>query len=167
MSPSGSFDVSTLNAIAKGADIKYVSDKGYLDPTGCSAMTFVVRKELMENGSIKDPEKLKNMKVALMPASSSEYGLDMLLKEVGITTKDMDIQNVPLPSRLEAMKNGSLDITAVSEPWTTRFAQRVLHLSGRAWKKCCQTSSSRSISMAPFFGEEPRARQKNIWSPIP
>ena len=37
---SGSFDVSTLNAIAKGANIKYVSDKGYLDPTGCSAMTL-------------------------------------------------------------------------------------------------------------------------------
>ncbi len=119
---SGSFDVSTLNAIAKGADIKYVSDKGYLDPGGCSAMTFVVRKELMQNGALKDPAKLKSMKVALMPASSSEYALDMLLKDTGITTKEMDIQNIPFPSRLEAMKNGALDITALSDPWTIRFA---------------------------------------------
>jgi NitT/TauT family transport system substrate-binding protein len=120
---SGSFDVSTLNAIAKGADIKYVSDKGYLDPNNCSAMTFVVRKELLENGALKDPAKLKGMKVALMPASSSEYALDLMLKDTGVSTKDMDVQNIPLPSRLEAMKNGSLDITAVSDPWTIRFAK--------------------------------------------
>jgi NitT/TauT family transport system substrate-binding protein len=119
---SGSFDVSTLNAIAKGADIKYVSDKGYLDPNGCSAMTFIVRKELLENGALKDPAKLKGMKVALMPASSSEYALDLILKDTGVTTKDMDVQNLPFPARLEAMKNGSLDITAVSDPWTIRFA---------------------------------------------
>jgi NitT/TauT family transport system substrate-binding protein len=119
---SGSFDVSTLNAIAKGADIKYVSDKGYLDPNNCSAMTFVVRKGLLESGALKDPAKLKGMKVALMPASSSEYALDLILKDTGITTKDMDVQNLPFPARLEAMKNGSLDITAVSDPWTVRFA---------------------------------------------
>jgi NitT/TauT family transport system substrate-binding protein len=119
---SGSFDVSTLNAIAKGANIKYVSDKGYLDPNSCSAMTFVVRKDLLESGALKDPQKLKGMKVALMPASSSEYALNMMLKDTGVTTKDMDVQNIPLPNRLEAIKNGSLDITAVSDPWTVRFA---------------------------------------------
>jgi NitT/TauT family transport system substrate-binding protein len=119
---SGSFDVSTLNAIAKGADIKYVSDKGYLDPNACSAMTFIVRKELLENGALKDPAKLKGMKVALMPASASEYALDLMLKDTGVTTKDMDVQNLPFPARLEAMKNGALDITAVSDPWTVRFA---------------------------------------------
>jgi NitT/TauT family transport system substrate-binding protein len=120
---SGSFDVSTLNAIAKGANIKYVSDKGYLDPNGCSAMTFVVRKDLMETGALKDPAKLKGMKVALMPASASEYALDLMLKDTGVSTKDMDVENIPLPARLEAMKNGSLDITAVSDPWTVRFAK--------------------------------------------
>jgi len=119
---SGSFDVSTLNAIAKGANLKYVSDKGYLDPQVCSAMTFVARKDLVDSGALKDPAKLKGMKVALMPASASEYALDVLLKDLGLSTKDMDVQNVPLPSRLEAIKNGQLDITAVSDPWTVRFA---------------------------------------------
>jgi len=119
---SGSFDVSTLNAIAKGADIKYVSDKGYLDPNNCSAMTFVVRKGLLESGALKDPAKLKGMKVALFPASSSEYALNLMLKDTGVTTKDMSVQNLPFPARLDAMKNGSLDITAVTDPWTVRFA---------------------------------------------
>jgi NitT/TauT family transport system substrate-binding protein len=120
---SGSFDVSTLNAIAKGANIKYVADKGYLDPTACSPMTLVVRKELLDNGTLKDLKNIKGMKVALMPASTSEYALDILLKGSGITTKDVDIENIPLPSRLDAMKNGALDITAVSDPWTVRFAK--------------------------------------------
>jgi NitT/TauT family transport system substrate-binding protein len=73
---SGLFDVSTLNAIAKGANIQYVSDKGYLDPNTCSAMTFVVRKELLDSDALKDPQKIKGMKVALMPASSAEYAAE-------------------------------------------------------------------------------------------
>ena len=38
---SGNIEVSTLNAVAKGGIIKYVSDKGYLDPNACSSSTFV------------------------------------------------------------------------------------------------------------------------------
>lgn len=118
---SGFFDVSTLNAIAQGGDIKYVSDKGYLDPEGCSASTFVLRKDILEAGTLDDLKNIKGMKVALTPASSAEYALDVLLKEVGLSSSDVEILNIPLPARLEGLGNKSVDIAAVSDPWTIRM----------------------------------------------
>lgn len=118
---SGFFDVSTLNAIAQGGEIKYVSDKGYLDPQGCAASTFVIRKDILEAGTLDDLHNIKGMKVALTPASSAEYALDLVLKEVGLSSSDVEILNIPLPARLEGMGNKSIDIAAVSDPWTIRI----------------------------------------------
>lgn len=117
---AGFFDVSTLNAIAQGGKIKYVSDKGYLDPNGCAAATFVARKDLIESGKLDDLSNLKGMKIALTPASSAEYALDMLLKDVGLSSKDVEILNIPLAARFEGLGSGAVDIAAVSDPWTVR-----------------------------------------------
>lgn len=132
---SGFFDVSTLNAIAQGGDIKYVSDKGYLDPNGCSASTFVVRKDILDKGTLNDLKNIKGMKIALTPASSAEYVLDVLLKGTGLTSKDVDILNIPLPARLEGMGNGSVDIAAVSDPWTVRIVNAGYGVVWNPWEK--------------------------------
>ncbi len=116
---AGFFDVSTLNAVAKGGGIKYVSDKGYLAKDGCGASTWVVRKELVEKLDA-DLKNIKGMKVALTPTSSAEYALDLLLKNTGLTHADVEILNLPLATRLEGLINGSVDIAAVSDPWTIR-----------------------------------------------
>ena len=75
----------------------------------------------------------------------------------------MDIQNVPLPSRLEAMKNGSLDITAVSEPWTTRFAAAGYT---SVWKGMEEVLPNLQFSVniygPKFSGEEPASLARNI-----
>ncbi len=132
---SGFFDVSTLNAIAKGADIRYVSDKGYLDPNGCSASTFVVRKDILEKGTLNDLKNIKGMKVALTPASSAEYALDVLLKDTGLTSKDVEILNLPLATRVDGMGNGSIDIAAVSDPWTVRIVNAGYGEVWNPWEK--------------------------------
>lgn len=132
---SGFFDVSTLNAIAKGADIKYVSDKGYLDPAGCSASTFVVRQDILDSGVLDDLKNIKGMKVALTPASSAEYALDVLLKDTGLSAKDVEVLNIPLPARLEGLGNKSVDIAAVSDPWTLRMVKAGYGQSWNPWEK--------------------------------
>jgi NitT/TauT family transport system substrate-binding protein len=132
---SGNIEVSTLNAVAKGGIIKYVSDKGYLDPNGCSSSTFVVRKELLDNGTLNDLKNIKGMRVALTPASPPEYALDVLLKDTGLTSKDVEILNIPLPARLEGMGNGSIDIAAVSDPWTVRIVNAGYGVVWNPWEK--------------------------------
>ncbi|MCC7129345.1 MAG: hypothetical protein B6D39_07000 [Anaerolineae bacterium UTCFX2] len=132
---SGFFDVSTLNAVAQGGEIKYVSDKGYLDPAGCAASTFVIRKDILESGALDDLRNIKGMKVALTPASSAEYALDLLLKDVGLSSSDVEILNIPLPARLDGMGNKSVDIAAVSDPWTIRIVNAGYGEIWNPWQK--------------------------------
>jgi NitT/TauT family transport system substrate-binding protein len=130
---AGFFDVSTLNAVAKGGDIRYVSDKGYLDPATCSGSTWVVRKELIDNGTLNDLRNMKGMKVAITPASSAEYALDVLLQDVGMSHKDVEILNIPLPARLEGMGKGTVDIAGVSDPWTVRMVNAGYGVEWKPW----------------------------------
>lgn len=132
---AGFFDVSTLNAIAQGGKIKYVSDKGYLDPNGCAAATFVARKDLIESGKLDDLRNLKGMKIALTPASSAEYALDVLLKDVGLTSKDVEVMNIPLPARLEGLGSGAIDIFAGSDPWVIRATNAGYGEVWRPWQE--------------------------------
>jgi NitT/TauT family transport system substrate-binding protein len=132
---SGEFNVSTLNAVAQGGDIKYVSDKGFLDPNGCSASTFVVRKDILDKGTLNDLKNIKGMKVALTPASTAEYALDVLLKSAGLSSKDVEVLNIPLAARLEGMGNGSVDIAAVSDPWTVRMVNAGYGEVWNPWEK--------------------------------
>jgi NitT/TauT family transport system substrate-binding protein len=118
---AGFFDVSTLNAIAQGGNIRYVSDKGYLAPQECSASCWVLSKALVESGELDDLNNIAGKKVAYTPTSSAEYAMDVLLKGTGLSSADVETLNIPLPTRLESLGNGSIDLAAVSDPWTIRM----------------------------------------------
>lgn len=128
---AGFFDVSTLNAIARGGNIKYVSDKGYLDPDTCSAATWIARKDLLEDGTLEDYNNLAGMNVAITPTSSGEYFLDLLLQKGGLSIEDIVIQNIPLPARLDGLKNETTELAGVSDPWTVRMVNAGL---GEVWE---------------------------------
>lgn len=119
---SGLITVGTLNAIAQGGQIAYVADKGYANPDGCSYTTFMASKDLLDSGGLASPKDLAGKRVALSTASSAEYYLDVLLEEGGLTRDQVDLVDIPLPTRLEGMTSGELDLAAVSEPWATRIA---------------------------------------------
>ena len=61
--------------------------------------------------------------------------LDVLLKDTGLTSKDVEILNIPLPARLEGMGNGSIDIAAVSDPWTVRIVNAGYGVVWNPWEK--------------------------------
>ncbi|HJX37779.1 MAG TPA: ABC transporter substrate-binding protein, partial [Anaerolineae bacterium] len=46
------FGVYYLNAMARGAEVKVVADKGHIGTTGCSSGALVVRRELFETGEL-------------------------------------------------------------------------------------------------------------------
>jgi len=113
--------VGTLNAIAQGSHIKLVADKGFLDPNGCTYAGWSARKDLMESGVLEDLKNVAGMKVALSVASTGEYFFDMLLKDVGLSSEDVELINASAPARMEGLMTGGLDIVSGSEPWNTRI----------------------------------------------
>ena len=49
----GMVNIGLLNAIARGARIRIVADKGYLAPTGCTSNALLARRALVEGGEDK------------------------------------------------------------------------------------------------------------------
>ncbi|MGD2148773.1 MAG: ABC transporter substrate-binding protein, partial [Anaerolineae bacterium] len=56
---AGQITINTLNAMARGSSIKYVADKGYLDPAGCTYTAILARRSLMEAGELDSPSQLR------------------------------------------------------------------------------------------------------------
>lgn len=117
------FGVYYLNAMARGADIKVVADKGHIGATGCSSGALVVRRELLETGELDSVAELDGRTVPLRSASMEEYYLDRLLDTAGLTLDDLELTFMPQPAELEAMAQGTIDLSMSSEPWATRHVQ--------------------------------------------
>lgn len=126
---AGDLDVSTvtpapalLNAIAGGGTIKVVVGKGYFDPTACVYSGFMVTPGLLESGRLDDPANWAGLRISTERGISTEYALDLLLQQNGLTLEDIEIVDLPITSRQEALTNGAIDVAGAGEPWITRFS---------------------------------------------
>jgi NitT/TauT family transport system substrate-binding protein len=117
------FGVYYLNAIARGAELKVVADKGHIGTTGCSSGAVLVRRELFESGELDSVAELKGRTMQIRPVSIEEYYLEKLLQPAGLTADDLVLTDMPRPAELEAMAQGTIDLFMGSEPWTTRHLQ--------------------------------------------
>lgn len=131
---AGLMEVSTLNAIAKGSKIKYVADKGYIPPDHCTFTGWVARKDLITSGALEDLSNLAGKKIAASPTSSAEYALDLLLKDVGLTSADVELLDMPPPARHEGLSSGSVEISAAAEPWITQAVSAGIGESWIPWE---------------------------------
>jgi NitT/TauT family transport system substrate-binding protein len=119
----GTVNVGLLNALARGADIKIVADRGYLAPSGCANSGFVARRVLVEAGELDSPASLKGKQIAFDPVSFSGYLLDKLLDGAGLGLDDVVSVDVPNAAIPEALENGTIDLASVIEPSLTRTLQ--------------------------------------------
>ena len=118
------FYPSYLNAIARGAKIKIVADRGYLSPTGCTYSAIMARRTLVEEGKLNNISQLKGRRVAVTQvASIMGYFLEKILNQEGLTLGDVEHITLPLPARMAAFEKGSIDLTFVSEPWISRMLE--------------------------------------------
>jgi NitT/TauT family transport system substrate-binding protein len=127
---AGQLTVAMLNAMAAGARIRVVIDSGHLAADGCTFNGIVVRSELLEDGELIDPERLRGRRLEVDMALPQAYWLDGALRSVGIAFDEMEIVNVPTAATVDAFLNNAYDITSVSEP---RVTQMVRTGEGTVW----------------------------------
>jgi NitT/TauT family transport system substrate-binding protein len=120
---AGLIPVNVLNSMARGTDIKIVADRGYLDPKTCAADALVARRQLVEDGELESPAQMKGLRASVERSSAEEYLVEKLLGTVDLTLADLETVQIPIPSELEALGDGSVDIVPTSEPWVTRMSQ--------------------------------------------
>jgi NitT/TauT family transport system substrate-binding protein len=118
----GATSAGLFNALRSGVNVRIVADKGHSDPTppGFPVSIYLVRKDLVDSGRYKTIADLKGMRSS-KPANgiSPELDLAALLREGGLTEKDLDISLMGFPDQVPAFANGNLDFAWSVEPFAT------------------------------------------------
>jgi len=109
---------SLWNGWNQGLDIRVIAP-GALEPFEDSPTKLVVRKELMDDGTVSDVADLAGMTVALAggPGSGGEYLLAKALERGELTIRDVEtvqIGNADMPA---AFENGSVDAGLLGSPY--------------------------------------------------
>lgn len=121
---AGFMAVNILNAIARGAGIKFVADKGHIDPTDDASTAIVAKRTLVEAGELDSPAQLKGKRIILQQETIQGYYVEKLLNSANLTLDDIEIVDLYSPPvRLKALENGTIDLVTTSEPWVTRMVQ--------------------------------------------
>jgi len=118
---AGDLNIGLLNAMARKARIRFVAEKGHINPIGCvSQFGFLVRRDLVEGGRLNSPAQLKGLRIAVSRASPSEYFVEKLLNPVGLTIDDVTLVDMLTSTYPDALEKKTIDAACASEPWITR-----------------------------------------------
>lgn len=116
---SSTLSPSFINAIAKGAHVRIVADKGRNSPgRSCNASGFMVRRDLFESGAVTKLSDLKGRKI-MVPADP-DYSFSCLLKRGNLTSEDVETVVMDIPSGVVALRNGAVDGGILTEPFVTQ-----------------------------------------------
>lgn len=116
----GSFGPELSNAVLRGVRIKMVAGLNSYIP-GWDAGALTVRKELIDNGRVKDWKDLKGLKIGITAPlpNMTDFFASRYLANGGLTVTDVEFVTVPFPNMISALKTGGIDAAHTSEPMTT------------------------------------------------
>ncbi len=105
-----------LAAIDRGIGLKVVADKGTSAP-GFEFAQIVIRKDLWDGGQVKEIKDIKGKKVGVTSlAGNSEAAVAYLIKQAGLTKKDIELLPLPYADMVVAFGNKGLDVADMTEP---------------------------------------------------
>ncbi len=109
---------STWNAWSQGMELSIIAP-GALEPMKGSPTKLLVRKDLVDEGKVKNVSDLKGLIVAMAggPGSGGEYLAAKGLERGGLTIADVEIVNVGNADMPAAFENGSIDAGLLGSPY--------------------------------------------------
>ena len=120
---SAPMNAGVLNAIARGARIKMVADKGYVRPGSCATCVVSGRREYAERGAPDRPEQIRDMVFCCDPDGIRAYLMDKVLAPYGLAMRDLKLSRIPPASYAEALEQGTADAAVAAEPWAIRLTR--------------------------------------------
>ena len=113
---AGFLTVNVLNQVAMGERVRLVAALGHAAPEHCAFQAIIARREHLESGALDDPARIRQLRMdtdVLLPLG---YWLDVFVRPFGLTIDDLDLVRIPPAAALEALANGTLDVTMEAEP---------------------------------------------------
>lgn len=109
---SGSSPTTYLNAIARGARIRMVADRGHFAPDGCTYMALVTRPELLVQGRLGPLGTPRRW--ILSARRDFELAAIRGLGAYGIEAEDLEIHHLPRHVELQSLVRGDIDFAVAS-----------------------------------------------------
>jgi len=117
---AGGHSAGLFNAVARGIDIRIVSDKSQ-NVVGRSSIKMLVRKELVDSGRYKTFADLKGLKVAEAAPGGSAFPIVIkFLEKAGLTYTDIQPVYMSFPQMSIALQSGAIDVALPAEPSVTQ-----------------------------------------------
>jgi len=144
---AGAINVGILAAMQK-VGIRIVASKGHFDPLGCTYITTMARKELVDSGKLDSASGVRGLVVDMNArANIREYYFGKLLASYGLEISDVELASVPDAAASDALKNGSLDLVPITDPWVTSIEKDG---SGVSWMPAQQVLPNYHFSLIAY-----------------
>ncbi len=117
----GNVGAPFFNAVNRDINVRVVGGNAYYqrDPATLAATPLLVRRQLMDEGTVRSPADLKGRSVAInAPAGILEYSLARVLAGSQLTLEDVDVRVMAFPDMLTALTNGAIDSAILAEPFS-------------------------------------------------
>jgi len=152
---AGSMDAGFFNAVARGANLKYVAEKAKIATSGCGSMDMLASNAFLEAHPSKKPEDLKGALIVSYSGSFSGYYLQKYLDEANLSSKD-DIEGFRGTQfdAFQALQENALDIMLGTEPWPTMTLQGGYGGVWAEFKDFVPGSSYAQVWYGPTFLED-------------
>ena len=151
---SGAPGPGLFNAILRGVNVRIVADRARAAP-GTSTYCLVVRKSLLDSGSVRSFADLRGRVLAENVAGAITTSIiDRELQRVGLSLKDVTISVLPFPDMVTGFKNGVVDFGVLIEPFMTLGEEQGVL---RCWKPISELSPNFQIAVllySPVFIEQ-------------
>jgi NitT/TauT family transport system substrate-binding protein len=109
---------ATINAVARGVEIKAVADKGSMLP-GFGSQALLVRKDLVDSGRFRSLADIKGLVFATTPPINAGAGypaLERVLRQAGLTQDDIRMEAMGFPEVNAALAGRAIDFAIQTEP---------------------------------------------------
>jgi NitT/TauT family transport system substrate-binding protein len=154
-------DPVLFNAMARGVDVKLLASLTVNGPSDNPA-AFLVRSDHFESGRYTGPSDLKGMTVAV-PAQSSQFYVERVLSQGGLTLSDVEIVILSLPDIVAAFGSKRIDAAWNVEPLVTAAVRQGLARTTAGTGQLFPGANGGMIAMAPSFGRDnPEAARRFV-----
>lgn len=119
---SATLSVGYFNAIASGADLRIVADRGHFEPRGCESFGVVGRRSLFGDRPVGAAE-LRGRRFALNAVGQTGYLAARYLKQFGMRLSDITVVRLPATAERHALDEGTIDVVARSDPFFFHLMQ--------------------------------------------
>jgi len=116
---------STFTAFSRGFELRIIASAA-IQPLKDGPTVLIVSKDMIDSGKVKSVADLKGKKVAMAGGSGTTgaYFVAKVIKESGLTMKDIEVVNLGAPDMPLAIEKGSIDAALAGPPYSDAIISR-------------------------------------------